>query len=90
MHELVPHPRHLSPRHSGGAVSERLRHALSRLADDLQIPDDGVLNHPRGEELVSTGLRIRERSIDSIADVQQVDPLVLQSVTASARILSRM
>jgi hypothetical protein len=68
--ELVSHARHLTPGHTWNSLSQIRRHALGGLADDLQISDDGVLNHRRDEELVPSRLRIRERSVDRVADME--------------------
>lgn len=89
MDELVAHPSHLAPRNSWRPFPQIQRHPLGRLSDDLQVPDNRVLNHQGGEELIPTRLGIGERPINGVTDVQQIDPLVLQSATASAKILSR-
>lgn len=89
MNELVPHPGHLPPWHTRRTLAQWLRDALGGLANNLQVADDGILDHRPGEELIPAGLRISECPINGISDVQQIDALVLQSATASARIRSR-
>jgi hypothetical protein len=87
--ELVSHPRHLPPRHTRGALAQWLRHPLGCLPDYLQVANNGILDHRPSEELIPAGLGVSEGPIKRVPDVQQIDPLVLQSATASARILSR-
>jgi hypothetical protein len=54
--ELVSHPGHLAPWHPRRPLPQGRRHTLRGLADDLKIPDDGVLDQRRNEELVSSRL----------------------------------
>jgi hypothetical protein len=56
-------PANLAPRDSRRSLPQILRHALCGLPDDLEVADDRVLNHRRGEELVSARLGISERPI---------------------------
>jgi len=52
------------------ALPERVRHALGRLADYLQVANDGILNHRSSKELISARLRISERPINGVTHVE--------------------
>lgn len=89
MNKLVAHAGHLAPGNFRRLLAERLRYALCRLANYLQIPDDRILDYRCGEELVPARLGVAQSPVDCVADMQEIDPLVFQSCTASARMRSR-
>src|SRR3954469_4802373 len=75
---------------SGARSRSEFWHLLGCLTEDLQVADDRVLDHRAPEERIPARLGVGEHLVDGLADVQQVDALVLQSATASSRTRSRM
>ena len=57
---------------------------VARLPDDFQLPQGGVLTHAVADERV--GAAARDDVLDRVSNVLKVNPVVLHSAAASARI----
>lgn len=88
--ELVPHARDLPRRDLWIKRPGLLRHPFDRLAEHLDVADDGILGLAVGEEGVATVLGLFEDRVERVNRVKQLGPVVFHNSTASERIRSRM
>lgn len=79
----------LLPRHMATPTTEGARHILGRLANDLEVPENGIPNHRLGPEALPSPLGIRLDEIDGVENVAQVRKIIRHRGTASRRTRSR-
>ena len=90
VHDTVPHAGDVFPRNVRMRPPGLGRELLHRLAHDLEVADDGVLRADVAPEARLPVRRVEEDPLDRLQDVPEIESVILQSATASARTRCRM
>ena len=89
MDKLVAHAGEASPRDVWLSFPQLVRHILHSLTDDLQVAYDSILSFFVLVEIGPSLRRVVQDACNRVSNVSEVDTIILQSGTASAKTLAR-